>query len=77
MSELSALKHLSRARETEEKKLAERRRNVLVLILRHLVDYGYVDAYERLSTECNVSLSKVRIIHRIRVLGHAWCARRG
>ena len=58
MSDLTALKHLSKARETEEKKLAERRRNVLVLILRHLVDYGYVEAYERLSTECNVSLAK-------------------
>ena len=37
----------------------DRRRNVLVLILRHLVDYGYVDAYEKLSTECNLSLNKV------------------
>lgn len=63
MSDLTALKHLSKARETEEKKLAERRRNVLVLILRHLVDYGYVDAYERLSTECNVSLTKVGRYH--------------
>ena len=59
MSDITAIKHLSRSRETEEKKLAERRRAVLVLILRHLIDYGYVDAYERLSTECNVSLSKV------------------
>ena len=60
MSDLTAFKDLSKARETEAKKLAERRRNVLVLILRHLVDNGYVESYERLSTECNVSLSKVR-----------------
>ena len=62
MADLSALKHLSKVRESEEKKLAERRRNVLVLILRHLADNGYVEAYQRLSTECNISLNKV----------HAW-----
>lgn len=59
MADLSALKHLSKVRESEEKKLAERRRNVLVLILRHLADNGYVEAYQRLSTECNISLNKV------------------
>ncbi len=58
MAELSALKCLSKAREEEQKRLATRRRDVLVLILRHLVDNGYVDAYERLSSESSVSLNK-------------------
>jgi hypothetical protein len=39
--------------------MVERRRNTLVLIMRHLVDAGYVESYERLSAECNVSLQKV------------------
>jgi katanin p60 ATPase-containing subunit A1 len=60
MSELAALKVASKARESEEKRLAERRRNVLVLIMRHLADFGYLDTYEKLSCECNMSLSKVR-----------------
>ncbi len=59
MSELAALKALSKAKESEEKRLQERRRNVLVLILRHLADHGYSDAYEKLCTETNLSLNKV------------------
>lgn len=42
----------------QEKREAERRRALLVLILRHLADHGYIEAAERLSTEANVSLSK-------------------
>lgn len=60
MSELQALKAHSKARELQEKRLAERRRNALVLILRHLLDAGYLDSYERLSHEANISLKQVR-----------------
>jgi katanin p60 ATPase-containing subunit A1 len=59
MSDLQALKYVSKAREAEEKRVTERRRNVLVLILRHLVDFGYVESYEKLSSESNLSLHKV------------------
>ncbi|GFR44569.1 hypothetical protein Agub_g5842, partial [Astrephomene gubernaculifera] len=65
MSELAALKSLSKARESEEKRLQERRRNVLVLILRHLADHGYVDTYEKLCTETNLSLQKVDVADNI------------
>lgn len=60
MSDLQALKAVSRAREDNEKRQTERRRAALVLILRHLADNGYRDAYERLCSESNLSLSKVR-----------------
>ena len=59
MATLSAVKAQSRAREHEERKYAERRRNVLVLMLRHLADAGYVDSFERLSAEANLSLDRV------------------
>jgi katanin p60 ATPase-containing subunit A1 len=59
MSELAALKSLSKAKEGEEKRLQERRRNVLVLMLRHLADHGYADTYERLCAESNLNLQKV------------------
>ncbi len=60
MSEqLSAIRAQSRAREAQEKRIAERRKAALVLVLRFLVDSGYTDSYERLSTESNVSLNKV------------------
>ncbi|GAX76581.1 hypothetical protein CEUSTIGMA_g4027.t1 [Chlamydomonas eustigma] len=58
MSDLQALKYVARAREAEEKRLSERRRHVLVLILRHLVDFGYIESYEKLSSESNLSLQK-------------------
>lgn len=59
MEQLSNLKAISKARDTEEKKMAERRKAVLVLILRHLVDSGYIESYERLSSDTNISLNKV------------------
>jgi hypothetical protein len=59
MSEVTALKVLAKARSEEEKRATERRRNALVLILRHLADNGYSDSYERLSTESGISLAKV------------------
>jgi katanin p60 ATPase-containing subunit A1 len=48
----------ARGREVQEKREAERRRALLVLILRHLTDNGYIEAADRLSTEANVSLQK-------------------
>lgn len=48
MSTLSALKAGSKAREAEERSKQERKRNALVLILRHLADHGYVGTLERL-----------------------------
>jgi katanin p60 ATPase-containing subunit A1 len=51
-------KAAARGREVQEKREAERRRALLVLVLRHLTDHGYCDAAERLSTEANVSLAR-------------------
>ncbi|GFH08906.1 p60 katanin-like 2 [Haematococcus lacustris] len=59
MTELQQVKAISKARDLDEKRHLERRRDTLVLILRHLVDNGYTASYERLSTECNLSLGKV------------------
>lgn len=59
MATLSAVKAASRARDAEEKRHAERRRNLLVLVLRHLADSGYTESYQRLSLESNVALDRV------------------
>ena len=42
----------------EEKKVTERKRNILVLIQRHLVNCGYCDAAQAMSRECNLGLDK-------------------
>ncbi|KAG2428803.1 hypothetical protein HXX76_011503 [Chlamydomonas incerta] len=65
MSELAALKALSKAKESEEKRIQERRRNIIVLILRHLADHGYSDTYERLCTESNLTLQKVDVADNV------------
>lgn len=53
------LKAAARGREVQEKRDSERRRALLVLVLRHLSDQGYLAAAEQLSTESCISLSKV------------------
>ncbi|GBG75694.1 hypothetical protein CBR_g20319 [Chara braunii] len=53
------LRHRSALVEWEEKRRQEQRRNILVLVLRHLFDEGYVEAAERLQAESGLSLSKI------------------
>ncbi|KAK3246252.1 hypothetical protein CYMTET_44210 [Cymbomonas tetramitiformis] len=59
MSSLTAIRTESKARDLEEKKNQERKRNVLVLIARYLQDQGYFDSTERLQDESNVSLQRL------------------
>jgi len=44
----------SQAKDNEEKKMQERKKALLVLICRHLCDYGYIESAERLQTEGGV-----------------------
>lgn len=60
MATLSAIKAQSKARDIEERRALERKRNVMVLVMRHLADHGYVESYERLCSEANLSLDRVR-----------------
>ncbi|KAK9830191.1 hypothetical protein WJX72_010220 [[Myrmecia] bisecta] len=68
MSVLQAIKSQNQARELEDRRLQLRRRNLLVLILRHLCDQGYVQALEKLCTEANLSLAKVDAADNIDLL---------
>ena len=75
MSEtLKALKARSEARLHEEKRQIDRQRNVLTLVLRHLIDHGYVDSAERLQSEAGQSLSKYDVADNIDLLSivHQW-----
>jgi katanin p60 ATPase-containing subunit A1 len=53
------IKAAAKGREAQARQEQERRRALIVLVLRHLMDQGYLDAHERLSAESNVSLTKV------------------
>jgi katanin p60 ATPase-containing subunit A1 len=56
-SSLAAVKASSGARAFEEAQAARRKRDALVLILRHLTDGGYVESARRLEAESGLSLS--------------------
>lgn len=55
---LLAIKASSEANTAEQKRLAERKRNILVLIHQHLIENGYIEAAERLQHESGGVLSK-------------------
>lgn len=55
---LQAIKASSEANTAEQKRIAERKRNILVLINQHLIENGYVEAAERLQHESRGVLSQ-------------------
>ena len=54
--ELEAVRASSKAARSRNKASQERRRNILVLIMRYLTDHGYSGSAQSLGAECNVSL---------------------
>ncbi|KAK1936609.1 Katanin p60 ATPase-containing subunit A-like 2 [Phytophthora citrophthora] len=52
----------------EEKRLIDRRRNVLVLILQHCTENGYLQTAEKLQQEAGVALSKFEVVENLDLL---------
>ena len=59
MSTATALKFQNDAKQLAARRLQERKKSLMVLILRHLADSGYVDSYKKLEAEAGVSLEQV------------------
>jgi katanin p60 ATPase-containing subunit A1 len=57
-STLLALKAQNESRLLEEKKVLERKRNLMILILNHCIENGYLNTAEQLQQEAGVSMSK-------------------
>lgn len=68
-SSVSSTRAESKAREAEEKKQHERQKALLVLILRHLADSGYVDSVAKLQQECGLSLERLDAADNVDLLG--------
>lgn len=62
---LLAIRASGDANNAEQKRLAERKRNILVLINQYLIEQGYIEAAERLQSEANNVLSKFGIADNI------------
>ena len=60
-----ALKSAAEATTAEQKRLAETRRNIIVIIHQHLIENGYVEAAERLNHESNGIASKFGVADNI------------
>lgn len=52
------IKAESQSRYAAEKLAQERKKNLLVLVYRHLISCGYTDAATAMDRECNVGLEK-------------------
>jgi hypothetical protein len=48
---------------TEEDKFNERKRDILVLVMRFLADYGYLVSYQSLCAEASMTLDQVGLIN--------------
>lgn len=53
------MKFQNDAKQLATKLMQERKKAVMVLIMRHLVDCNYVEAYKKLETEAGLSLDQV------------------
>ncbi|DBA79175.1 hypothetical protein WJX77_012098 [Trebouxia sp. C0004] len=68
MSTATALVFQNDAKQLVAKRLQERKKGLLVLILRHLADFGYKEAYKRLEAEAGVSLDQVDAAQNLSLL---------
>ena len=53
------------SRQQEQKRIEERKRNVLVIIYRHLISCGYTESANNMARECNIELEKWEIADNI------------
>ncbi|KAF4030858.1 ATPase family associated domain-containing protein lid 3 [Phytophthora infestans] len=68
MSSLMKLKAQNESRLAEEKRLIDRRRNVLVMMQQHCTENGYLQTAEKLQQEAGVTLSKFEVVENIDLL---------
>ncbi|KAG7400510.1 Katanin p60 ATPase-containing subunit A-like 2 [Phytophthora boehmeriae] len=68
MSSLMQLKAQNESRLAEEKRLIDRRRNVLVMMLQHCVENGYLQTAEKLQHEAGLALSKFEVVENLDLL---------
>ena len=64
-SSLMALRANSEANTAEQKRLTDKRRNILILIHHHLIENGYVEAAERLQHETGNALCKFGVADNV------------
>ncbi|EAR86948.2 katanin p60 ATPase subunit A-like protein (macronuclear) [Tetrahymena thermophila SB210] len=62
---LSKVRSEGESRMNEEKKIADRKRNLIVLILRYLTNIGYIESSQKLESESHISLDSWEVADNI------------
>jgi katanin p60 ATPase-containing subunit A1 len=65
MSSLTALRATSDANSAEQKRIQDRKRNILVLMYTYLIENGYVETAEKLSAETNAMCSRFEVADNV------------
>ncbi|CCI40358.1 unnamed protein product [Albugo candida] len=68
MSTIMQLKAANQSRLTEEKKMIDRRRNILILIAQFCTEYGYLQTAEKLQQEGGIAFSKFHVVENINLM---------
>ena len=71
MTTASATKFQNAANQMAARRVHERKKGLVVLILRHLADSGYVETYKKLESEAGLSLDQVTLILFMSIYVHA------
>ena len=64
-SSLLAIRASSEANSADQKRVAEKRRNLLVIIYHHLIENGYIEAAERLQHETGTAIKNFEIADNV------------
>lgn len=65
MATVTSIKSQNEARLAEEQRLEQRKRNALIIILHHLLDHGYVEAAQKLQSECGINPNEYDVADNI------------
>lgn len=60
---------------SEEDKFQERKRDILVLVMRFLADYGFIATYQTLCAEASTSLDQVSSNEHVMLLFRTVCSK--
>ena len=64
-STLAALKARNESRVSDEKRVIDRNRNIMVMILNHLSTHNYMEALKKLESESGITLNKFTVADNI------------
>ena len=66
---MTTIKQKNEARIEEEKRVEQRKRSALVIILHHLLEFGYIESAQKLQSESGINPNEYEVADNIDLLG--------